>query len=176
MNLYAFIFYLLSLILLASTAVAITRRDVIHAVVYLMISFIVTGMIFYLLGAPFLALLEIIVYAGAIMVLFLFIVMMLRLTPSRRSRGAALSQWAPAIVLGGISLTLAAVMVAADPAAGPALKTLTAGPRELGQFLFQKYWFPVEIASFLLLIALVGALFLGRQEKKAEKTPPVEGS
>jgi NADH-quinone oxidoreductase subunit J len=101
---------------------------------------------------------------------------MLRLTPSRRSRGAALSQWAPAIALGGISLILAAVMVAADPAAGPALKTLTAGPRELGQFLFQKYWFPVEIASFLLLIALVGALFLGRQEKKAEKTPPVEGS
>jgi NADH-quinone oxidoreductase subunit J len=176
MNLYAVIFYLLSVILLASTAVAVTRRDAIHAVVYLMISFIATGLIFYLLGAPFLALLEIIVYAGAIMILFLFIVMMLRLTPSRRSRGAALSQWAPAIVLGGISLILAAVMVAADPATSPSLKTLTAGPRELGQFLFQKYWFPVEIASFLLLIALVGALFLGRQEKKAEKTTRSEGS
>jgi NADH-quinone oxidoreductase subunit J len=176
MNLYAFIFYLLSIILLASTAVAITRRDAIHAAVYLIISFIATGLIFYLLGAPFLALLEIIVYAGAIMVLFLFIVMMLRLTPSRRTWRAALSQWAPAIILGGTSLILAGVMIAADPAAAPALKALTAGPKELGQFLFQKYWFPVEIASFLLLIALVGALFLGREEKKAEKTRRVEGS
>jgi len=176
MSLYAFIFYLLSAILLVSTAVAITRRDAVHAVVYLMISFIATGLIFYLLGAPFLALLEIIIYAGAIMVLFLFIVMMLRLTPSRRTWKAALSQWAPAIVLGGLSLILAAVMIPADPDSSPALKTLTAGTRELGRFLFQKYWFPVEIASFLLLIALVGALFLGRQEKMAGKTTRQEGS
>jgi len=175
MNLYAAIFYLLSVILLASTVVAVTRRDAIHAVVYLIISFIATGLIFYLLGAPFLALLEIIVYAGAIMVLFLFIVMMLRLTPSQRTWKAALSQWAPAIVLGGLSLILAAVMIPVDPVSSPALKTLTAGPRELGRFLFQKYWFPVEIASFLLLIALVGAFFLGRQEKKAKKTTRQEG-
>ena len=176
MNLYAFIFYLLSLIILFSTAVAITQRDAIHAVVYLMISFIATGLIFYLLGAPFLALLEIIVYAGAIMVLFLFIVMMLGLTPSRRTWRAALFQWAPAMILGGLSLILAAVMISADPATSPALKTLTAGPKEVSQFLFQKYWFPVEIASFLLLIALVGALYLGRQEKKEPKTPRPEGS
>jgi NADH-quinone oxidoreductase subunit J len=175
MNLYSAIFYLLAGLLLVSTTVAITRRDAIHAVVYLMISFIATGLIFYLLGAPFLALLEILIYAGAIMVLFLFIVMMLRLTPSRRTWKAALSQWAPAAVLGGLSLILAAVMISADLAAGPALKTLTAGPKELAQFLFQKYWFPVEIASFLLLIALVGALFLGRQEKKEPKTPRPEG-
>jgi NADH-quinone oxidoreductase subunit J len=175
MNLYAAIFYLLAAILLVSTAVAITRRDAIHAVVYLMISFIATGLIFYLLGAPFLALLEIIIYAGAIMVLFLFIVMMLRLTPSRRTGRAALSQWAPAMVLGGISLILAAVVISAAPAASPVLKGLTAGPRDLARFLFQKYWFPVEIASFLLLIALVGALFLGRQEKKEPKTPRPEG-
>jgi NADH-quinone oxidoreductase subunit J len=176
MNLYAAIFYLLAGILLVSTTLAITRRDAIHAVVYLIISFIATGLTFYLLGAPFLALLEIIIYAGAIMVLFLFIVMMLRLTPSRKTWKAALSQWAPAIVLGGLSLILAAVMIPADSASSPALKTLTAGPRELGRFLFQKYWFPVEIASFLLLIALVGALVLGRQEKKGEKTPRPEGS
>ena len=176
MNLYAAIFYLLAGIVLVSTAVAITRRDAIHAVVYLMISFIATGMIFYLLGAPFLALLEILIYAGAIMVLFLFLVMMLRLTPSRRTGRDALSQWAPAAVLGGLSLILGAVMISADPATGPALKTLSAGPGELAQFLFRKYWFPVEIASFLLLIALVGALFLGRQEKKEPKNPRPEGS
>src|SRR5512136_2831390 len=111
MSLYAFIFYLLSIILLASTTVAITRRDAIHAVVYLIISFIATGLIFYLLGAPFLALLEIIIYAGAIMVLFLFIVMMLRLNPEDRGRETAITQWSPAVVLGGITLILAAIMV-----------------------------------------------------------------
>ena len=176
MNPYAALFYLLSGILLVSTALAITRREGIHAVVYLMISFIATGLIFYLLGAPFLALLEIIIYAGAIMVLFLFIVMMLRLTPSRRNGKSAFTQWAPAIFLGGLSLILAAVIIWADPAARPPLKTLAAEPRELGRFLFQKYWFPVEIASFLLLIALVGAHFLGRQEKKAGRSSGAEGS
>ena len=75
---------------------AVTRRDVLHAVVYLIISFIATGLIFYLLGAPFLALLEIIIYAGAIMVLFLFIVMMLRLNPEDRGRETAITQWFPA--------------------------------------------------------------------------------
>ena len=84
MTIYSVIFYILSIIILAATFIAITRRDVLHAVVYLIISFIATGLIFYLLGAPFLALLEIIIYAGAIMVLFLFIVMMLRLKPEDR--------------------------------------------------------------------------------------------
>ena len=175
MTLFGSIFYLLGFILVASTALAITRRQAIHAVVYLIISFVATGMIFYLLGAPFLALLEIIIYAGAIMVLFLFIVMMLRITPSMRTQKVALLQWAPAIVLGGLSLIIAAVMVLEDPATNPPLKTLMVGPGELGRFLFQEYWFPVEIASFLLLIALVGALYLGRLEKNPGKIQTPEG-
>ena len=168
------IFYVLAFILVASTVLAITRRQAIHAVIYLIISFVATGMIFYLLGAPFLAALEVIIYAGAIMVLFLFIVMMLRITPSEGNRKAALTQWAPAIILGAGSLMIAAVMVFADPATGHPLKTLRAGPAELGRFLFREYWFPVEIASFLLLIALVGAFYLGRQEKKPGKVQTKE--
>lgn len=174
MSLFGAIFYLLALIVLVATFLAITRRDAIHAVVYLIISFTATGLIFYLLGAPFLALLEVIIYAGAIMVLFLFLVMMLRLKASERSWESAFKQWAPAMVLGGLSLILAAVLVLADPTTATPLKMLAAGPAELGRFLFQRYWFPVEIASFLLLIALVGALFLGRPEKKSEKIPTRE--
>ena len=169
MSPFSFLFYLLAVIVLASTAIAISRRHVLHAVVYLIISFIGTGLIFYLLGAPFLALLEIIIYAGAIMVLFLFIVMMLRLTPQHAGWKAGIAQWAPALVLGGISLAIAGFMILADPAGHALLPTLTARPVELGRFLFQKYWFAVEIASFLLLIALVGALYLGRQGEKKEK-------
>jgi NADH-quinone oxidoreductase subunit J len=175
MNLNAFIFYLLAAILLVSTLLAITRRQAIHAVVYLIISFIATAFIFYLLGAPFLALLEVIVYAGAIMVLFLFIVMMLRLKTADPGWRAALAQWSPAIVLGGITFILAGWMVSVEPGGRSPLKALTASPLELGRFLFQKYWFIVEVASFLLLIALVGALYLGRQEKGPEKNQSKEG-
>jgi NADH-quinone oxidoreductase subunit J len=174
MNLFSAIFYILAIILLASTAMAVTRRHPIHAVVYLILSFIATGLLFYLLGAPFLALLEVIIYAGAIMVLFLFIVMMLRLRPSARGSGAALIQWLPAAVMGGISFVLAAWLALSDPGGRVMLKALQAGAKELGLYLFQRYWFPVEIASFLLLIALVGALYLSKPGKKKEPEPSEE--
>jgi NADH-quinone oxidoreductase subunit J len=175
MNLYAAIFYILSVVILAATFMAITRRHPIHAVVYLTVSFIATGLIFYLLGAPFLALLEIIIYAGAIMILFLFIVMMLRLNLAERGWGAALGPWIPAGILGGITFILAAVMVFSEPVSRAPLHALTASPLELGRFLFEKYWFQVEIASFLLLVALVGSLYLGRPEKKPGKARTKEG-
>ena len=72
--------------IVAATAMAITRRNVMHAIVYLVMSFIGSSLLFYLLGAPFLAVLELVIYAGAIMVLFLFIVMMLRVEADRRAR------------------------------------------------------------------------------------------
>jgi NADH-quinone oxidoreductase subunit J len=176
MTFYGGIFYLLSIITVAATFMAITRRHAVYAIVYLIISFFGTALLFYLLGAPFLALLEVIIYAGAIMVLFLFIIMMIQIRPSVQPRGATLKQWLPAILLGGIAFSLAVVMVLADPATGIHLTPAMAGPAEFGRFLFQQYWFPVEIASFLLLIALVGALYLGRGEKKppavqTEKAP-----
>ena len=82
MTIYAIIFYFLAALILVTTALAITRRDLVHAVVYLIFSFFGSAMLFYLFGAPFLAVLEVIIYAGAIMVLFLFIVMMLRIEVS----------------------------------------------------------------------------------------------
>jgi NADH-quinone oxidoreductase subunit J len=78
MTLYTIIFYLLALLIIISTGIAITRRNMVHVVVYLIFSFFGTAMLFYLFGAPLLAVLQIIIYAGAIMVLFLFIIMMLK--------------------------------------------------------------------------------------------------
>jgi NADH-quinone oxidoreductase subunit J len=175
MTTYSVIFYILAIILLVTTLLAITRRQAIHAVVYLIVSFIATALVFYLLGAPFLALLEVIVYAGAIMVLFLFIVMMLRVKTMDQGWKASLAQWSPAIVLGVITLILTAWMISVEPGVRVPLPALTANPLELGRFLFQKYWFIVEVASFLLLIGLVGALYLGRQEKGPGKSQGKEG-
>ena len=175
MSIYTVIFYILAAITVLATLLAVTRRNAVHAVVYLIISFFGTALLFYLLGAPFLAVLEVIIYAGAIMVLFLFIIMTIQIRPSARPWTVALKQWLPAVILGGIVFGVAAAMVVADPGGLLPLKAAMAGPAQLGRFLFQQYWFPVEIASFLLLIALVGTLYLGRQDRKspaggAEKT------
>ena len=98
MTIYSIIFYILAIVILVTTALAITRRDLVHAVVYLIFSFFGSAMLFYLFGAPFLAVLEVIIYAGAIMVLFLFIVIMLKVGNSR-DRLFPLSQWLPAACL-----------------------------------------------------------------------------
>jgi len=165
MNLYGAIFYILAFIILAATAMAVTRRHLMHAIVYLVLSFFGTALLFYLLGAPFLAVLEVIIYAGAIMVLFLFIVMMLEIKPPETARGAYLRQWLPAAVLGALCLAAACVLILFKSGRGLSLPLSAASPLEFGRFLFQKYWFSVEIVSFLLFAALVGALYLGRREE-----------
>ena len=101
MTIYTAIFYILAAVIVVSTAMAVTRRNLVHAVVYLVASFFGSALLFYLLGAPFLAALEVIIYAGAIMVLFLFIVMMLRIEESKR-RVFPLRQWIPAAVICGV--------------------------------------------------------------------------
>ena len=161
MSIYAVMFYLLAAVIVAATALAITRRNLMHAIVYLVLSFIGTALLFYLLGAPFLAVLEVVIYAGAIMVLFLFIVMMLEIKPDERPLGHWLRQWLPALLLSGVCLIVMTVFLLLAGSPGP-LPLVTASPLAFGRFLFQKYWLGVEIASFLLFVALVGALYLGR--------------
>jgi NADH-quinone oxidoreductase subunit J len=161
MSIYAAIFYVLAGVILISTGLAITRRNLVHVIVYLIISFFGSAMLYYLFGAPLLAALEIIIYAGAIMVLFLFIIMMLRMDPSALRR-PSIRHWLPAVVLGLIYVAIAILVVTQDPGSRNMLETAVVKPRVFGEFVFQKYWLAVEIVSFLLLIALVGALYLGK--------------
>ena len=168
MSLYAVIFYTLGTVILVATALAITRRNVMHAVVYLVISFIATALLFYLLGAPLLAALEVIIYAGAIMVLFLFLVMMLEIGKSPKTARAFLRQWLPALGLGAVSLAVTVILLLAESGAGSPLQSAMASPLAFGRFLFERYWFSVEIASYLLFVALVGAWYLGRRDKNTE--------
>ncbi len=166
MNLYGVIFYILAFIILASTGLAVTRRNPMHAIVYLVLSFFGTALLFYLLGAPFLAVLEVIIYAGAIMVLFLFIVMMLEIRSPEEPVGTYLLRWLPAAVMGALSLAITFVLLIFRPGRGLPLPLAAASPLEFGRFLFQRYWFSVEIVSYLLFVALVGALYLGRREEQ----------
>jgi NADH-quinone oxidoreductase subunit J len=167
MTIYSILFYILSAVIVVSTGLAITRRNLVHAVIYLVVSFFGSAMLFYLLGAPLLAALEVIIYAGAIMILFLFIIMMLRVEGVENNIFPT-SQLLPAVIISGVYLIAGALMLfSAGPGAGKPLEAAVAEPVRFGVHLFQRHWLAIEIASLLLLVALVGALYLGRDMKRA---------
>ena len=162
MSILTLLFYAIALLIVAATAMAVTRRNMVHAVLYLVMSFFGTAMLFYLLGAPFLAALEIIIYAGAIMVLFLFLIMMIRL---KKLPGMffPVGQLLPAILISAGFLVVSSVMVGRNSSGWAPMPAAQASPMAFGVYLFQTHWLAVEIASMLLLVALVGAYILGRR-------------
>jgi NADH-quinone oxidoreductase subunit J len=160
----SFLFYLISAVVIGSTAVAITRRNLVHAVVYLIVSFFGTAMLFYLFGASFLALLEVIIYAGAIMVLFLFVVMMIKIEAPEEVL-FPLSQWIPAALFGVVYLIAAALMISGSRSATVRPDLLSYSPRQFALFIFEHHWFLIEVISVLLLLALVGAMMLGGKKQ-----------
>ncbi len=167
MTLYSIIFYVLAGVILITTGIAITRRNLVHAVVYLVFSFFGSAMMFYLFGAPLLAVLEVIIYAGAIMILFLFIIMMIRAEASEE-RLFPIRQWLPIAVVGTVYLILGAVVVNTAPGSEVTLEIALAEPKAFGEYLFQRHWLVIEIVSLLLLIALIGALYLGRKRPEED--------
>ncbi len=163
-------FYIATVVAILSTALVIVNANVVHALLYLVISLLAVAVIFYILGAPFAAALEVIVYAGAIMVLFIFVVMMLNLGKAAiRQERRWLTPWIwvgpsglAAILLGELVYMLWL---------GPALVSsgTLVGPRQVGALLFGPYMLAVELASMLLLAGLVGAYHLGRSEGQTRR-------
>jgi NADH-quinone oxidoreductase subunit J len=158
-------FYLSGLVAVLATVGVITGKNPVHAVVYLIVSLIAVALVFFALGAPFAGALEIIVYAGAIMVLFVFVVMMLNLGPDEDSDAGGWRQprqWlgpsALALVLLGVLLYL---LAGGDMARAIDGELLTA--RAVGLTLFGPWLMVVELAGLLLLGALVAASHVGRR-------------
>jgi len=158
------IFYVAAGVAVLSTILVITRLNPVHALLYLIVSLMSVAMIFYLLGAPFAAALEVIIYAGAIMVLFVFVVMMLNLGPQAiaQERG-----WlAPGMWLGPCMLAavlLAELVYILGIAGDSSVGGRTVDSKAVGIALFGPYLLGVELASLLLLAGLVGAYHLGRR-------------
>jgi NADH-quinone oxidoreductase subunit J len=163
------LFYLAAAITLLTTGLAISRANPVHALVFFVISLLAVGVVFYTLGAPFAAALEVIIYAGAIMVMFLFVVMMLNLgRESIRRERASLRRplWVLplclALMLGG------EVLVVVHYGHGGGGRERVVPPEEVGLRLFTSDLAAVELASMLLLAGLVGAYHLGRPEKSRQ--------
>jgi NADH-quinone oxidoreductase subunit J len=167
------LFYFLTFLSLLSAAMVVFSRNPIHSVLYLILTFFTLSGHYVLLNAQFIAAVNIIVYAGAIMVLFLFVVMFLNLRTETQEKTSLLSKIASIISAGLLMLILVA-----------ALKDVNLGTVEpnanfdsqigmvesLGKVLFSKFLLPFELASVLFLSAMVGAVMLGRREAGERNT------
>jgi NADH-quinone oxidoreductase subunit J len=165
------VFYLSAVVAVFATCMVITRLNAVHALLYLIVSFLAVAMIFYTLGAPFVAAMEIVIYAGAIMVLFVFVIMMLNLGPqvvAEERRRLRPGMW---VGPGILSLVLLGefVYVVARLAGMPEV-VHGVSPKEVGLTLFGPYLLGVELASFLLLAGLVGAYHIGRRTPESQET------
>ena len=159
-------FYLAAGVALISTIMAISRRNAIHALLYLILSLLAVSVIFYLLDAPFIAALEVIIYAGAIMVLFIFVTMMLNVGIEKKTEKKWLNprMW---IVPSVLSVILLVDLILALKNVQTALPdTQVVLPKQVGISLFSTYMLAVEIAAILLMAGVIGAYHLGSQKKK----------
>lgn len=151
------VFALSALVAVAATVLVITRRNAVHALLYLVVSLLAVAVIMFLLGAAFVAALEVIIYAGAIMVLFVFVIMLI----GHESIAMNPRAWiGPSVLSGVLLIELAWVLARGQLGGAPATEV---GPKQVGIALFGPYLLGAEMAAFLLLAGLVGAFHLGRR-------------
>lgn len=165
----AYLFYLAAAVAVVSAVLAVTRLNASHALLFMVVLLLSLALIFYLLGAPFAAALTVIVYAGAIVVLLLFAVMLLNLGRESVAGERRLLQpriWVLPAVLAAILLAELVLLLRRAPGAeGQG----SVGVKAVSLTLFGPYLLGVELASFLLLAGLISAVHLGRRLTRAEK-------
>jgi len=175
MDITSIFFYMFAAVLLFAALKVITSRNPVHSALYLVLCFFQASAIWILLQAEFLAISLILVYVGAVMVLFLFVVMMLDINieamregfwshfPLAASIGALLALELASVLLGGFRLTQ-------SPAATPLPDGVQySNTKELGVVLYTEYLYPLEIAAVILLVAIVAAIALTLRERKDSK-------
>jgi NADH-quinone oxidoreductase subunit J len=167
MTLPLLLFFIFAGIAVGGALAMILAREPIHSALALVLVMVALAVLYLMLGAGFISAVQIIVYAGAIMVLFVFVIMLLNAREEERTQRSVMARW--------IGLPLAFFLVAylawwmargAKSLPGmPAGNSATAiSTRGLSMYLFQSYLFPFEITSFLILIALLGAVVLARRD------------
>ena len=164
------LFYITSAVAVFATGMMITRLNAVHALLYLILSLLAVGVIFFLLGAHFAAVLEVIIYAGAIMVLFVFVIMMLNQGQKTMEQEAAWLQ--PGIWIGPslLALILFVELLLIVVLGGNAETGHVVDSKQVGIALYGPYLLAVELASLLLLAGLVGAYHLGKPMIKTKKS------
>ena len=179
MTLPLFFFYVFSIITVASALMVIASRNPVHSVLFLILAFVNSAGLFMLAGAEFLALILIVVYVGAVAVLFLFVTMMLDIDFKSMRQG--MLQYAPIGVVIGVILLLELLLVAGSVVITPEAATTAVVPidgaventRALGQLLYTRYVFLFQAAGGVLLVAMIGAIVLTLRHKPNVKRQDV---
>ena len=166
----AIAFYFIAACILGFAVLVISTKDTVHSVLFLVLDFLFVAALYVLLGAPFLAVIQILVYAGGIVVLYLFVVMLVNLKrppeahsdPRRLTKLAFGMSAAVLLELGAIAV-YSSRLPATPIAPGPAMP-VSGNTEEVGWLLYTSYLIPFEIASMLLLVAMIGAIVLAKRE------------
>ena len=161
-----FLFSLLAILCVGGVLGLILSRNQAHSALFLVLAFASLGGLFGLLDAPFIAAVQIIIYAGAIMVLFIFVIMMINLeqgiAPERKRWTLGLSAVLAVFLLIELGLAVRGTLGALGRTGGESI----GNPTELGRLLFTDYLYPFEITSVLIIAALVGAIVLVKKKEK----------
>ena len=157
------VFYFFAALSVVGGVMMITRKNAVHSAVYLVLTFVSVSAIYIILGADFLFAVQVLVYAGGILVLFLFVIMLVNLEEPRRYTGGKLHL----VTAGVITLLLFGMLAGLFARAGAGQVVASSGQAEgnlqaMGLALFREYMFPFEVVSVLLLVAMIGAIVLGR--------------
>ncbi len=162
------LFYISAAVALISSVLAISRSNAVHALLYAIVSLLSVALIFFMLGAPFAAALEVVIYAGAIMVLFVFVIMMITSGPGATQQERRWMNFrlliGPSVLSALLIVELVAVMSLPNvaPSAKPVIES-----KQVGIVLIGPYMLGVELSSLLLTAGLVGAYHLGKRKKDA---------
>jgi len=166
MGITKILFFVLAALAIISALMMITRKNPVYSVLWLIITFFSISGHYLLLNAQFLAIVNIIVYAGAIMVLFLYVLMLMDLKKDAEPRGNRWIKFAGAISGGILLLVLVAALKSIEKTADKAL--IVEGDigliEKLGKALFNEYVVPFEVSSILFLSAMIGAVVIGKRE------------
>jgi NADH-quinone oxidoreductase subunit J len=173
------LFYAFALVLVASALGMIIARNPVHAALALVMCFVTSAAIWLLIGAEFLAVVLVLVYVGAVMVLFLFVVMMLDINLEEINQGFTRFAWLGWITAGAVIFEIVGVIVARtlgpDVTQGPApLPATYSNTTELGKLLYTRYAYPFELAAVLLLVAIVAAISLTMRKRRGLKVQDVD--
>jgi NADH-quinone oxidoreductase subunit J len=170
----AIVFYFLAACILGFAVLVISTKDTVHSVLFLVLDFLFVAALYVLMQAEFLAVIQVLVYAGGIVVLYLFVVMLVNLKrppeahkdPHRLSRTGMFLAAAVLLELGGIAVLGgdAGAPAAAAPATNAFCAAMTGNTEQVGCLLYTSYLIPFEIASMLLLVAMIGAIVLAKRE------------
>ena len=175
------LFYAFSAVLLFAAFRVITARNPVHAALYLVLTFFQASMIWMLLEAEFLSITLVLVYVGAVMVLFLFVVMMMDINvenlragfwthfPLAAVVGVVIALEMAAVLMGGFRVSEAPVVAQAAPATAGGMPGQISNTRDLGVALYTHYLYPLQIAAAILLVAMVAAIALTLRERKDSK-------